>query len=195
MFLTFSANKRRDDASLLQRNAPIEAHVPKPPSYAIAVDVYVHQVPEKDEAQGTETWVVDGRPERHLARGHVLTLRHEHHVLGSGRISKVTGLTRHWVTFRLAGTREGAQIRVPIPWAGLSGLYCYTHTTTYHTLSQTPEPHAVFRGTPPFADPEENPYEFELSPGKLLRLRAKFVSNREVESTSEMLGNDSICNT
>ncbi|TFY58260.1 hypothetical protein EVJ58_g6519 [Rhodofomes roseus] len=160
---------------------------PNPPSYAIAIDVFVCETTEVDAAAGTETWVIDKQPGRPLARGHILTLRLGDHVIGSGRISTVDALTRHWVTFRLAGAREGMRVRVPIPWAGLSGYRSYTHTSQFHALSPTPEPHALFKDSPPFADPDENPYEFEMTTGKEIRLLAKLKSISPEHDQTEML--------
>ncbi|KAH9832065.1 uncharacterized protein C8Q71DRAFT_861353 [Rhodofomes roseus] len=183
MFLTFSANKKAPDVSTLRGTAPLEdllrTRAPKPPSYAVSVEVYVRREPEVNVDLHTETWVVDRQPERPLARGHVLTLRSLDHVIGSGRISTITCLARHWVTFRLAGAREGTQIRVPVPWAGLSGYKIHIHATQFHMLSPTPEPHEIFKDTPPFADPDVNPYEFDLTAGKEICLLAKLRSELE----------------
>ncbi|KAH9840201.1 uncharacterized protein C8Q71DRAFT_721919 [Rhodofomes roseus] len=164
MFLTFSASKKKPDVSTLRGTRPLE-------------EVLVRNVPEIDNASRTETWVVDRQPGRPLARSHVLTLWAGDHMIGSGRISTITCLARHWVTFRLAGTRSGMRVRVPIPWAGLSGHASYTHTTQFLTLSPSPEPHEAFRNSPDFADPDANPYEFELTAGKEIRLRAQLQSN------------------
>ncbi|TFY52028.1 hypothetical protein EVJ58_g10241 [Rhodofomes roseus] len=178
MFLTFSVGKKKPIATMEKTLKPpndrrIRTRRPNPPSYAVAIDVFVDGEPERDVENGTETWIVDKQPERPLARGHILTMRLVDHVIGSGRISKVDGLARHWVTFRLAGARDGLRVRVPVPWAGLSGYATHTHTSQYHMLSPIPEPHVLFRNTPPFADPESNPYQFELTCGKEIRLRAK----------------------
>ncbi|TFY53250.1 hypothetical protein EVJ58_g9554 [Rhodofomes roseus] len=175
MFLTFSVGKGKPNAHATSTTVPHEAHTsePNPPSYAVAIDVAVYDEPEVDISTNSETWVVSEQPGRPLARGHILTLKLGDHAIGSGRISKVAGLARHWVTFRLAGARDGLQIRVPVPWVGLSGYTSYIHTSQFHELSPTPEPHIMFRGSPPFADPDTNPYEFELTTGKEIRLLAK----------------------
>ncbi|KAH9838227.1 uncharacterized protein C8Q71DRAFT_750089 [Rhodofomes roseus] len=194
MFLTFSVNKREPDASAALTTASpedcIRIREPNPPSYAVAVDVFVCKEPEVDTSNNTETWVVDKQPERHLARGHILTLRLGDQVIGSDRISAVDGLTRHWVTFRLAGARDGMRVRVPVPWVGLSGYMSYTHTSQYHALAPTPEAHSVFKNSPPFADPDANPYEFELTTGKEIRLLAKLKTIASMhEQTETVTGN------
>ncbi|KAH9830775.1 uncharacterized protein C8Q71DRAFT_862225 [Rhodofomes roseus] len=190
MFLTFSAGKKKPIAPSGKALKPpndrrIRTHRPNPPSYAVAVDITVDEEPEVDKENGTETWIVDKEPERSLARGHILTMWRDDHVIGSGRISKVDGLSRHWVTFRLAGARDGLRVRVPVPWAGLSGYASHTHTSQYHMLSPIPEPHVLFKDTPPFADPESNPYQFELTCGKEIRLRAKLEASTHREEPME----------
>ncbi|KAH9831283.1 uncharacterized protein C8Q71DRAFT_720936 [Rhodofomes roseus] len=155
------------------------------PAYSIEVDILVEPQPERDEDGRRETWIVKSQPSRQLARGHVITLHTGSHVIETGRVSKAVTLMRHWVTFRLTGSKDGLQIKVPIPWARLCDLDGYTHTLVYHTLPLLPEPHLAFRNKPDFQNPGSNPYEFDITPSAIRRLRARMAKNPRTKELIE----------
>ncbi|TFY54495.1 hypothetical protein EVJ58_g8831 [Rhodofomes roseus] len=152
-------------------------HTSYQPAYSIEVDVVVEPTPELDEDGRRETWTVASQPSRQLARGHVVTIRTGSHVIETARVSKAVTLMRHWVTFRLTGGKAGLQIRVPIPWARLCDLDGYRHTLAYHTLPLLPEPHISFLTKPDFQNPDSNPYEFDITPGAVARLRTRLAKD------------------
>ncbi|KAH9830958.1 uncharacterized protein C8Q71DRAFT_727151 [Rhodofomes roseus] len=142
-------------------------HTTYQPAYTVEIDVFVEPAPDPDDEDRRETWIVDRQPHRQLARGHVVTLRTENHVIESGRLSKVVTLMRHWVTFKITGSKAGLQIRVPIPWAHLCDLDGYSHTVLYRTLPMTPAPHHTFLNKPAFQNTDSNPYEFDIKPSSM----------------------------
>ncbi|KAH9830781.1 uncharacterized protein C8Q71DRAFT_862229 [Rhodofomes roseus] len=153
--------------------SPPQHATTRPPSYAIAVEIFVEAEPESSSNTDGETWIVDKKPQRPLARGQVATLRTNTHVIGSARVSKVASLTRHWAILRLAGGKTGMRLRVPIPWVHLCKMDSYKHTTLYHTLPLQPDPHDLFRLHHPFNDTDVNPYEFDITEADEDQLRSR----------------------
>ncbi|TFY50829.1 hypothetical protein EVJ58_g10871 [Rhodofomes roseus] len=168
-----------------------KTHTSYMPCYAVAVDVFVKPLPETDVDNQQETWIVDIQPPRQLTRGHIVTVRTANHVIGAGRISKTMTLTRHWITLRLAGRRDGLQIRVPIPWARLCDLDGYSHTVLFRALQKLPAPHHTFLTKPAFHDPDHNPYEFDISPNATARLRARMKKDTKTKELLESLSHES----
>ncbi|KAH9832280.1 uncharacterized protein C8Q71DRAFT_861176 [Rhodofomes roseus] len=161
------------------------------PCYAVSVDVFVKPLPETDVDNQRETWIVDTQPPRPLTRGHIVTVRTVDHVIGAGRISKTMAITRHWITLRLAGRRDGLQIRVPIPWARLCDLDGFSHTTLFRALPKLPAPHHSFLSKPAFQNPDHNPYEFDISPNATARSRARLEKDTKTRELMESLSQES----
>lgn len=150
-----------DDATPIKN--PI--HIPLPDfrslSRADVVDVVEARVlpcPRFGNRKGT-TWTVDEKPDRPVRRGGYVTLRTPtEQTAGVGRISAVTDLRRHWVTFAITGATLPCNIRLPISWAVLDDLERYTHRKYYFDLPPDPRPHESLRDDPRFEAEDIYPY-------------------------------------
>ncbi|TFY51425.1 hypothetical protein EVJ58_g10575 [Rhodofomes roseus] len=159
-----------------------QLHTYNNPAFMILVDVQVCPEPERDKDY--EEWTVDCSPERPLASGHIVTLQSGDQEIGTWRISRVSALTRHWVTFRTAG---GPHLRAPIPWTHLSYFEGYTHTMLYTVLSNYPPPHHSYAHKPTFQQLEVNPYEFEIPKRELPSLRIRLERNPKMKTLLALL--------
>ena len=127
-------------------------HIPLPDFRSLAradvadvVEARVLPRPRFGNRKGT-TWTVDEKPDRPVRRGGYVTLRTPtERTAGVGRISAVTDLRRHWVTFAITGATLPCNIRIPISWAALDGLERYTHRKYYFNLPPEPRPHESLR--------------------------------------------------
>ena len=124
------------------------------------------EVAEKHE-QGTDDegkiWVAKAAPRLRHTRSLIVRLTSNATERGTGRLSMVTRLTRHWVSFKVHGVTPLTSLRVPMPWTKLSHVDQYEHMTQYATLSPYPLP---FPGTiPPDAHHDEftNPYDYDVT--------------------------------
>jgi len=107
-------------------------------------------------------WVTATRPKRQLSRTLKISLKTSQQVSGVGRLSALTALCRHWVSFSIMGSLSPCSLRVPIPWASLEPLECHIHATRYLSLATEPAPHPDFAGNPLISNDTESPYEFEV---------------------------------
>ncbi|KAH9829017.1 uncharacterized protein C8Q71DRAFT_863575 [Rhodofomes roseus] len=108
------------------------------------------------------TWIADERPTVQLQKGSRITIFTDAQTSGTGRLSVITDLRRHWVTFSIVGAPQPCNLRVPIPWAILDSLESFTHQEHYFNLPNDPSPHRSFANIPAFRNLNENPYEFEV---------------------------------
>lgn len=109
---------------------------------------------------GNITWTTDVQPESRLKKDIAVTLIAENAEVAHGRLSIITDLRRHWVTFKLTGApTDRVYVRTPVTWSQLDGLERYTHMTRYTELNPNPEPHPSYRDLPNFRnDRDTNPY-------------------------------------
>ncbi|KAH9839783.1 uncharacterized protein C8Q71DRAFT_855094 [Rhodofomes roseus] len=136
--------------------------LPLPPALETAVSVTVLPLPTVGNGRGL-TWTVDDRPAEQLQKGKRITMRTDTQTSGIGRLSAISDLRRHWVTFTVAGATQPFNLRVPIPWASLEDLESYTHQHHYFDLPNLPPPHRFYADRPAFLDDKENPYEFDIN--------------------------------
>ncbi|KAI0726796.1 hypothetical protein C8Q72DRAFT_493684 [Fomitopsis betulina] len=121
------------------------------------ITVRVLKRPRFGRERGT-TWTVDEEPSSRLRRGALITMATPTQQSGTGKLSTVTDLRRHWVTFTISGATQPSHIRVPVAWASLDQLEGYTHARRYFDLPALPEPHESFRHLPGYNDETVNPY-------------------------------------
>ncbi|KAH9829843.1 uncharacterized protein C8Q71DRAFT_727844 [Rhodofomes roseus] len=141
------------------------------------------------------TWIADERPTAQLQKGSRITILTDAQTSGIGRLSVITDLRRHWVTFSIIGASHQCNLRVPIPWAILDGLESFTHQKHYFSLADDPPPHRSFIDIPSFRSKEENPYEFDIDEEdipafskRLASIANKYWSNLEREGQRSNLG-------
>ena len=94
------------------------------------------------------TWTVDEEPVSKLKTGSLVILCTSTNESGIGRLSTITDLRQHWVTFALAGAKSPTCIRIPTAWATLDDLAAYTFATYFHSLQPYPEPPKSVRHGP-----------------------------------------------
>lgn len=116
-------------------------------------------LPRPRFGKGT-TWTVDEKPDKPVRRGAYVTFRTPtERTAGLGRISAVTDLRRHWVTFAITGATLPCNIRLPISWAKLDDLERYTHRKYYFDLPPDPRPHESLRDDPRLEAADIYPYD------------------------------------
>ncbi|EPS96548.1 hypothetical protein FOMPIDRAFT_94552 [Fomitopsis schrenkii] len=116
----------------------------------------VLEVPWLRGRAGTQ-WIVDGCPQRQVGEGDLVQLTSQDRWTGVGRLSNVTCLEKHWVTFRISGTIPNEGVRIPIPWARLTPQIASAHARLFLSLENIP-PHPAFRHYDAFRNPLINPY-------------------------------------
>ena len=89
---------------------------------------------------GGTIWTVDEEPASPLQSGTLIILYNDNGDSGIGRISAVTDLRQHWVTFTLAGASPPAYVRTPVVWAKLADLAAHTHSVYFNELPPYPGP-------------------------------------------------------
>ncbi|EPT03197.1 hypothetical protein FOMPIDRAFT_115830 [Fomitopsis schrenkii] len=151
--------RQRDDTTSPSRARSNAARLPV---WRTIMDIFVESAPVQGEGGEGTTWVVVVSPPRRITRGLIIRIRSNLNEYGSGRLSKVTRLTRHWVSFKVHGITPLTSIRVPIPWAQLSQVEQFEHLTRYAELSPTPVIGHVFRHTRDDRLGTVNPYRFEV---------------------------------
>ena len=114
---------------------------------------------------GYTTWVVDERPARRVGHGQLVELYTHHARSGIGMLSAITDLTRHWVTWTIVGSQTKCSLRVPVPWAVMSGIEGVAHVKHYKSLPALPPPHRAV--APGIDDGESNPYSLALTEDEL----------------------------
>ncbi|TFY59757.1 hypothetical protein EVJ58_g5575 [Rhodofomes roseus] len=143
----------------------LDSNVPQLPVLQLPYnvnDATTVEVEGKPERSGSNlTWVVDKRPAVQIGRGHLVSLSAGHNRTGVGRLTGITDVYRHWITWSITGGPGICYIRVPIPWARLSRLEGLAHTERYHALSALPPPHPIFWNNPIVLHSKDSPYEFE----------------------------------
>ncbi|KAH9839018.1 uncharacterized protein C8Q71DRAFT_722058 [Rhodofomes roseus] len=158
-----------------------------PPEDLPVVDVKVLPYPTTRYERGP-TWIADERPTAQLHKGSRITLRTDAQSSGIGRLSAISDLRRHWVTFSIIGAQQQCNLRVPIPWVILDGLESFTHQEHYLSLPNDPPPHRSFIDIPAFRNNEDNPYEFDVNDEdipafskRLANIANKYWRNLELE--------------
>ena len=122
--------------------------------------IQVYDKPWYRGGAGTQ-WITAMKPSKPVGEGDIVRLEANlDRRTGVGRISHVTSLDKHWVTFRIAGAVPKSNIRVPLPWARLHARVAATHARNYLTLENIP-PHSAFRDDAQFRNPHINPYRTE----------------------------------
>ncbi|KAH9838218.1 uncharacterized protein C8Q71DRAFT_854343 [Rhodofomes roseus] len=147
------------------------------PDPANTTEVVVGGRPAKSLGNGP-IWTVMERPAVHIGSGHLITLKADGSQSGVGRLTVMTDLRRHWITWKIEGGPTTCNLRVPIPWARLSSSESDRHTQEYRLLKSLPPPHYSFIIDPDILYPNESPYEFEGGDDVLLPPE----SNKESEA-------------
>ena len=177
MFLTFDWNVPptvEDKTTTTQKTPSPETQSPallhstmgittrRTPLRRTVIAVEVDATPEQGTAEEGTTWVAKEAPKHWLARSLIVRLTSQSVERGSGRLSMVTRLTRHWVSFKVHGVSPLTSLRIPIPWVKLGLVDQYKHLMRYATLSSNPPP-------PPGIGPTRNgqhdvtsPYEYDV---------------------------------
>ena len=116
---------------------------------------------DRYEPEGTRgmIWVVGSRPTETIRKGQVIELHTQSRSSGFGRLSLISHMSRHWVTFRITGSRGLCYLRAPIPWVQMSAIECHAHSQHYLSLSLHPLPPTEFC-TPLILNSTTSPYEF-----------------------------------
>ena len=125
-----------------------------------AVTVLVHDNPDVDEASKL-TWTVLAHPDIPLQRGVFITLATSSQSSGFGKLSSLSSMTRHWVTFSISGSNGVCRLRAPIPWIRLSAIEAHAHSRHFPFLSRLPDPPPDFL-SPLITECDDTPYEFDL---------------------------------
>ena len=123
-------------------------------------NVEVYPIPSVDPS-GQQHWIVRLQPDSQIGKRQAIRLCIGACTSGVGRISDLAGMSRHWVSFKVSGSRGTCCLQVPIPWALLPPVECLTHTRLYTSLARLPAPHPLFAPNPIFATSDNSPYEFE----------------------------------
>ena len=135
--------------------------------------IQVYDNPWYRRGTGTQ-WITAAKPTRPVGEDDLICLAiNRDRRTGVGRISHISNMDKHWITFHIAGATPRAYVRVPIPWAKLSVRLAESHAKSFHALENVP-PHYAFRNNPIYRDPDINPY---LSP------QAMVVMNVQEERT------------
>ena len=113
--------------------------------------------------EGKQVWIATCRPTLPLCRGQAIVLLAQSKASGLGRLSSISGMTRHWAFFGITGCNGLCRLRVPIPWILLSAIEGHAHTRHYPSLSRDPPPHPEFN-YPLITHGNESPYEFVAGP-------------------------------
>ncbi|KAH9838322.1 uncharacterized protein C8Q71DRAFT_856286 [Rhodofomes roseus] len=163
---------KRDGAAISETSRSISAKkrqpyslpsLSLPPTNNTAINVKVLPLPIVGKGLGRGlTWTVDERPTEQLRKGISVKLFTDVQTSGIGRLSVVSDLRRHWVTFIVVGAAQPCNLRVPIPWATLEDLESYTHQRHYFSLAILPPPHHSFTNRSAFLNADDNPYEFDI---------------------------------
>ena len=106
------------------------------------------------------TWTALARPVIPLQRGLTIALATGPQSSGSGRLSRICGMTRHWVTFGITGSNGTCRLRAPIPWVQLNAIEAHAHSRHFPSLARLPHPPPEFM-SPLITDSDTSPYEFE----------------------------------
>ena len=175
MFLTFSLENARQKKSGPTRKSKSKGDEPagrdphadneqtrKLPIWQAGMHLQVHAPHDRSSEGDLNTWTLQQRPPTQLARGFLVTLHSTDTIVRSGRLSRIAKTTKHWVLFRITGVPRNDGLWVPIPWARLSKLESYRHTTQFQKLSDTPRPHEDFLERFNALKREDNPYEFDI---------------------------------
>ena len=103
------------------------------------VEIAVLAKPVIGEGRGL-TWIVDERPGKQIGTGEQIRLRVGERRTGVGRMTTIIGMRKHWITWTISGGVNQCAIRVPTPWAALTGTEGAAHTRVYRSLPDIP-PH------------------------------------------------------
>ncbi|KAH9841159.1 uncharacterized protein C8Q71DRAFT_855004 [Rhodofomes roseus] len=132
------------------------------------------------------TWTADVEPPAPLKKGSLITLITDSGSSGTGLLSAICELRRHWVTFSISGATPPCNLRVPVPWTRLDGLEGFTHQNHYQSLSDFPPPHHALRHAHPKVGPHEYPYarnanedEIDEFKNRLARITNSHLANPE----------------
>ena len=124
------------------------------------IAVIVHHTPENN-GEGFLVWLVDERPAQQLRKGVAVRLSISANTNGVGRLSAISGMSKHWVSFKVSGSHDTCRLRVPVPWVALTAIEGHAHTCHYRALAALPAPHRTFSIDPIIALSDDSPYEFE----------------------------------
>ena len=118
------------------------------------------------DKRGGQTWTIDEEPTSALSLDDLIIFYTPTHESGIGRISAITDLRQHWVTFTIAGASPPTKLRIPVAWANLDDLAAFTYKNLFHSLPALPGPHRALRNipgtnrnTPKQTETTENPEE------------------------------------
>ena len=175
MFLTFDWNVPATVAQNATPSQPSPQHQqtsPHPrtpntlshrtPLRRTVIEVEVAEKRERGTDEEGLTWIVETAPKHWLARSLIVRLTTNAAERGSGRLSMITRMTRHWISFKVHGTTPRTSLRVPIQWTKLSQVDQYEHMTQYASLSPYPLPLLGVEAPNEYNDEVTSPYEYDV---------------------------------
>ena len=119
--------------------------------------IHVYDNPWYRGGEGMQ-WVTALRPARPVGENDIVCLAtNRDRRTGIGRISHISHMDKHWITFGIAGAVPKMSVRIPVPWAALTSKVVDIHTQVFTSLENIP-PHPYFRTNPRFLNPNANPY-------------------------------------
>ncbi|EPT04334.1 hypothetical protein FOMPIDRAFT_1014189 [Fomitopsis schrenkii] len=124
------------------------------------IAVRVNPLPRYGE-DGDATWYAAVEPRKRARVGGwvILSARPKCQRTGVGMLSEIADMTRHWITFKIAGGPREYRLRIPTAWTRLEQEDAMTYLTHYFELQRTPHPpDTVQRQHPDFESEEYNPY-------------------------------------
>ena len=114
---------RRLYSHIAPRILPPLPRISAPPKHGPLVltitTIHVYDKPWFKGGAGTQ-WIVASKPTRAVGEDDLvcLTANFDRRT-GTGRLSHITNMDKHWITFGVAGAIPKTGIRVPVPWAKL----------------------------------------------------------------------------
>ncbi|EPS95246.1 hypothetical protein FOMPIDRAFT_1054321 [Fomitopsis schrenkii] len=125
------------------------------------------------KGRGELEWVVNEPPSRRLGHGQLISIKNTSRESGPGLLTSVTDLSRHWVTWAVSGGPAQYRLRVPVPWAAMTGVEAIAHDNHFRSLPDRPPPHQLTMHIPNILATDASPYDLALSPGDLANLETR----------------------
>lgn len=126
------------------------------------------------------TWMVDEKPARRIRYGLLVSIRTKQGDSGTGLVSAVVEMRRHWITWMVSSGAAKCHVQIPVPWCSLSAIEVVAHEKHYRDLFRTPRAH---RDDPARALPSVStlyPYKHHITPEErgLLEERLARITRR-----------------
>ena len=176
MFLTFDwnvpatveQNVRPQQPNQQNQRTPLHPPISstvthRTPLRRTVIEVEVAEEYEREADEEGVAWVMNTAPRHWMARSLIVRLTSKASDRGSGRLTMITRMTRHWVSFKVHGITPLTSLRVPIVWTKLSPVDQYEHMTRYASLSPLPRPLPNTVTMEEDGDGVTSPYDYEVT--------------------------------